>query len=60
MLTSSAAESSRCFEGRDFTRNEQGAPALNKDPGRVESLATTFQGLVNMPPVYSIRSARSM
>ena len=39
------------IEGRDFTRNEIGAPIFN-DLGRAENMAQVFNGVVNPPPVY--------
>jgi putative aldouronate transport system substrate-binding protein len=39
------------LEGRDFTRNEIGAPILTEQ-GRAEYLLTTLQNVVNPPPVY--------
>jgi putative aldouronate transport system substrate-binding protein len=39
------------IEGRDFTRNEIGAPIFN-DVGRAENMAQIFNGVVNPPPVY--------
>ena len=40
------------IDGRDFTRDDTGAPVLNDDPGRVETMLTTIQNVVNPPPVY--------
>lgn len=40
------------IEGRDFTRDQNGAPVINDNPGRVETMANTVNGIVNPPPVY--------
>jgi putative aldouronate transport system substrate-binding protein len=39
------------LEGRDFTRNEIGAPILTEQ-GRAENMSQVFNGIVNPPPVY--------
>jgi putative aldouronate transport system substrate-binding protein len=39
------------LEGRDFTRNDKGAPILNEQ-GRADLMLTTIQNIVNPAPAY--------